>query len=99
MEGGWRLSRLTDLLAQVKGNDLALGQELEKEFAVLSSRRQFGLNFERHRPENVELPGHPIRKGAKVRILPPRGTLTKGDQSLWKVLSVKLEGWFPRRRT
>ena len=67
-----------------------LGQELEQEFKVLSSRRSFGLNFERHRPENVELPGRPIRKGDKVRILPPRGTTAKGDQRLWKVL--KLEG-------
>ncbi|KQT85669.1 DNA methyltransferase [Aurantimonas sp. Leaf443] len=84
------MSRLTELLAQAKNKDPALGQELEHEFKVLSSRRSFGLNFERHRPENVELPGRPIRKGDKVRILPPRATTAKGDQRLWKVL--KLEG-------
>lgn len=84
------MSRLTDLIAHAKAKDLTLGQELEREFKVLSSRRSFGLNFERHRPESVELPGRPIRKGDKVRILPPRGTTAKGDQRLWKVL--KLEG-------
>lgn len=80
------VSRLTDLIAQAKTKDPALGQELEREFKVLSSRRSFGLNFERHRPESVELPGHPVRKGDKIRILPPRGSTAKGDQRLWKVL-------------
>jgi len=79
------LSRLTDLIAQAKAKDPTLGSELEREFKVLSSRRSFGLNFERHRPESVELPGRPVRKGDKVHILPPRGSTTKGDQRLWKV--------------
>lgn len=80
------MSRLTDLIAQAKAKDTALGQELEREFKVLSARRSFGLNFERHRPESVELPGRPVRKGDKVRILPPRGSTAKGDLRLWKVL-------------
>lgn len=79
------MSRLTDLIAQAKAKDPALGSELEREFKVLSSRRSFGLNFERHRPEIVELPGRPVRKGDKVHILPPRGSTAKGDQRLWKV--------------
>jgi adenine-specific DNA-methyltransferase len=79
------LSRLTDLISQTKAKDPALGQELEREFRVLSSRRSFGLNFERHLPESVELPGRPIRKGDKVRVLPPRGSRAKGDHRLWKV--------------
>jgi adenine-specific DNA-methyltransferase len=83
------MSRLTDLIAQAKAKDLALGQELESEFKVLSSRRSFGLNFERHRPESVELPGRPARKGDKVRILPPRGSSAKGDQRLSKVLKLE----------
>jgi adenine-specific DNA-methyltransferase len=84
------LSRLTDIIAQAKAKDAALGQELEREFKILSSRRSFGLNFERHRPESVELPGRPVRKGDKVRILPPRKSNAKGDERLWKVL--RLEG-------
>lgn len=83
------MSRLTDLIAQAKAKDVELGRELEREFKVLSARRAFGLNFERHRPESVELPGRPVRKGDKVRILPPRRSTAKGDQRLWKVTGFK----------
>ncbi len=83
------MSRLTDLIAQAKAKDAELGRELEREFKVLSARRSFGLNFERHRPESVELPGRPVRKGDKVRVLPPRGSTVKGDQRLWKVRGVE----------
>lgn len=86
------MSRLTDLIAKTKAKDADLGRELEREFRALSSRRAFGLNFERHRPENVELPGRPIRKGDKVRILPERGSTKKGDQRLWKVISLAGKG-------
>jgi adenine-specific DNA-methyltransferase len=82
------VSRLTDLIAQAKNKDAALGEELEREFRVLSSRRAFGLNFERHRPESVELPGRAVRRGDKVRVLPPRGSTTRGDPRLWKVVSI-----------
>lgn len=82
------MSRLTDLIAQAKAKDADLGRELEREFKVLASRRSFGLNFERHTPETVELPGRPIRKGDKVRILPPRRSLAKGDKRLWKVRGI-----------
>ena len=86
------MSRLTDLIAQAKGKDADLGRELEREFKALTNRRAFGLNFERHRPESVELPGRPVRKGDKVRILPPRGTTAKGDQRLWKVRELSGKG-------
>lgn len=86
------MSRLTDLIRQAKLKDAALGFELEREFKSLSSRRPFGLNFERHQPESVELPGRPVRKGDKVRILPPRGSTAKGDQRLWKVVGFQKVG-------
>lgn len=79
------MSRLTDLIAKAKAKDSALGAELDREFKILSSRLPFGLNFERHSPEAVELPLRPIRKGDKVRVLPERGTTRKGDQRLWQV--------------
>jgi adenine-specific DNA-methyltransferase len=79
---------LTDLIAQTKARDPKLGADLDREFKVLSSRLPFGLNFERHRPEAVELPQCPIRKGEKVRVLPPRGTVKKGDQRLWQVKAI-----------
>lgn len=82
------MSRLTDLISRAKAKDPALGEELDREFRALASRRAFGLNFERHRPESVELPGRPIRKGDKVRVLPARGTTSKGDQRLWRVLRI-----------
>lgn len=84
------MSRLTDLIARAKAKDPALGDELDREFRALASRRAFGLNFERHKPESVELPGRPVRRGDKVHVLPPRGSTTKGDQRLWRVL--RLEG-------
>lgn len=73
------MSRLTDLLAQAKTKDPQLGADLEREFKALSSRLPFGLNFERHRSEVVELPGRPVRKGDKVRVLPPRGSTVNAD--------------------
>jgi len=65
-----------------------MGADLEREYRVLSARLSFGLNFERHRPEAVELPQRPIRKGDKVRVLPKRGSTEKGDQRLWQVKAV-----------
>lgn len=82
------MSRLTDLIAQAKKKDPQLGADLDREFKVLSSRLPFGLNFERHSPEAVELPLRPIRKGDKVRVLPPRGETKKGDQRLWQVKAI-----------
>ncbi|HEP9388873.1 TPA: site-specific DNA-methyltransferase [Pseudomonas aeruginosa] len=82
------MSRLTDLIAKAKAKDSSLGAELEREFKVLSARLPFGLNFERHSPEAVELPLRPIRKGDKVRVLPERGAIKKGDQRLWQVKSI-----------
>jgi adenine-specific DNA-methyltransferase len=82
------VSRLTDLIAEVKAKDPQLGADMEREFRALSSRLPFGLNFERHRPEAVELPQRPVRRGDKVRVLPPRGSTAKGDQRLWKVKAI-----------
>ena len=82
------MSRLTDLIAQAKSKDPKLGADLDREFKVLSARLPFGLNFERHRPEAVELPLRPIRKGDKVRVLPERGSTKKGDQRLWQVRAI-----------
>jgi adenine-specific DNA-methyltransferase len=82
------VSRLTDLLARTKAKDAQLGADLEREFKALSSRLPFGLNFERHSPEAVELPLRPVRKGDKVRVLPARGSIKKGDQRLWQVKAI-----------
>ena len=86
------MSRLTDLIAQAKAKDPQLGADLDQEFKQLSSRLPFGLNFERHRPEAVELPQRPIRKGDKVRVLPPRGSTKRGDPRLWQIRAVRKAG-------
>lgn len=90
------MSRLTDLLRQVRGSDAQLGADLEKEVAALTKRRSFGLVFERHKPEAVELPHQPVRRGAKVYVLPPRGEIKKGDQRLWRVESLDSDGFGTR---
>lgn len=46
----------------------------------------FGLNFERHILETVELPDPPVRRGDKVRFLPERGQKPRSaDGRLWRV--------------
>lgn len=86
------MSRLTDLIAQAKANDPQMGTDLEREYKMLSSRLPFGLNFERHRPEVVELSQRPVRKGDKVRVLPERGSTEKGDLRLWQVKAIRRTG-------
>ena len=82
------MSRLTDLLRTLEQLDPKLAKDLDEEIRPLQERLPFGLNFERHAPEAVELAGHRIRKGNKVRVLPPRGSSDRGDQRLWRVDAV-----------
>ena len=83
------MSRLNDLIRQVGLSNPTLAADLQREVAALADRRSFGLNFERHVPEAVELPGRPVRKGDKIRILPPRGeNRTQENDRLWRVLKV-----------
>lgn len=76
------MSQLTELISQARVKDPQMGADLEREFKALSSRLAFGLNFERHRPEAVELPQRSVRRGDKVRVLPPRGSTKRGDKRL-----------------
>lgn len=83
------MSRLSSLLRQVEPKDAQLAADLTREVEALSQRRQFGLNFERHTPETVELYGRPIRRGDKVRFLAPRGERgTTVDHGLWMVTGI-----------
>lgn len=84
------MSRLSNLLRQVEAKDPQLAEDLAREVKTLSQRRQFGLNFERHVPETVELYGRPVRKGDKVRFLAPRGEPARSvDPGLWLVTGIK----------
>lgn len=83
------MARIHDLIRQIETSDPALAKELSKEVSVLSDRRAFGLNFERHTPEQVELPGRPVRVGDKVHVLPPRGeSAKKENKRIWLVDSI-----------
>lgn len=87
------MSRLNDLLRQVQQKNPQLATDLRREVQELEGRRAFGLNFERHTPETVELPGRPVRKGDKVRRLPERGQPSSStDRLIWHVRRVKREG-------
>ena len=80
---------MNDLLRQLRMENPALADDLQREYDALADRRSFGLNFERHVPEAVELPGRKVRKGDKVRVLPERGTArTAAGDRLWRVISV-----------
>jgi len=84
------LSRLSSLVRQVDSFDPQLGLDLRREVEALSTRRAFGLNFERHIPETVDLPGRPIRRGDKVRFLPKRGEkVSSVNQKLWRVRGIR----------
>ena len=63
------MSRLSELLRQVALKDERLAADLKRETDALAERRAFGLNFERHVPEAVELPGRPVRKNDKAHVL------------------------------
>lgn len=83
------MSHLNDLIRQLATKDEALARDIEREVAALQDRRAFGLNFERHQPEAVELPGRKVRRGDKVRVLPPRGQMPKKeDERLFKVREI-----------
>lgn len=55
---------LDALLARI--DDEALRQDMSAQIAKLRQKRQFGLVFEEHLPEQVALPQHGIRRGTKV---------------------------------
>ncbi len=83
------MSRLNDLLRRLETTDPALAKDLRQEYDALADRRAFGLNFERHTPEVVQLPGRKVRRGDKVHVLPERGTNPTAENSrLWRVVSI-----------
>lgn len=81
-------NELRSLLARVEDNDPDTAKELRRHIDALQSRRQFGLNFERHTPESVALNGRPISIGDKVRFLPPRGRTEVESKANWIVTTI-----------
>ncbi len=66
-------NEMHSLIKRVEQADPALAEELRKQFDLVSRRREFGLNFERHLPEQVALAGRRITVGDKVCFVSPRG--------------------------
>ena len=90
------MARIHELLRQLRASspaNAAFADDVEREVDALSSRRAFGLNFERHTPEEVELAGRPVRTGDKVHILSPRSTPpTAVNSRLWRVTAIGGKG-------
>ena len=83
------MAHIHELIRQVEAKDADLAARLKREFDALANRRAFGLNFERHTPEAVDLPGRPVRRGDKVHVLPPRGETVKAENKiLWVVTDI-----------
>jgi adenine-specific DNA-methyltransferase len=59
-----QMAKLEDLIKQIP--DTRLREELAREAAALKSTKKFGLVFEEHIPEQVQLPGLPVRTGSRV---------------------------------
>lgn len=80
------MSALYDLIDKVAETNPQLAKAIANEVKAYTDRRPFGLNFERHTPENVRLYGRRARKGDLVNILPPRGSFEKTDNKVaWRV--------------
>lgn len=96
------MSRLNDLMARVQSIDPSLASDLMRE--IRADQPNFGLVFEKHQPEMVQLPGRPVRPGDKVMFLPPRQAAdpavgdegsddsaaerARVDRRLWRVRSI-----------
>jgi adenine-specific DNA-methyltransferase len=58
------MAKIEDLIKQI--SDIKLREEVAREVAALKSTKKFGLVFEEHIPEQVQLPGLPIRVNSRV---------------------------------
>ncbi|MBM4034620.1 MAG: site-specific DNA-methyltransferase [Planctomycetes bacterium] len=58
------MSKIEDLIAEI--GDPRLRDEIAREVAALKKQKKFGLVFEEHIPEQVQLPGLPVKEGLRV---------------------------------
>jgi adenine-specific DNA-methyltransferase len=68
------VAHIDNLVQRVADADLRA--QIAAEVAKLVERKEFGLVFQQHRPEDVETPGVRARRGDRVRL---RGDLSKRD--------------------
>ena len=74
---------VASLLDRVRDLDPTLAEDLAAAVKNITADREFGLVFNRHMPETVELPGRVVRKGDKVRIVGDR------SETVWKVVRTR----------
>jgi adenine-specific DNA-methyltransferase len=87
------VSRFSQLIKHAEQLNPQLAADLAREYEAVSGRRAFGLNFERHAPETVELPGRPVRVNDKVRFIPERGSSSSSvDDRIWRVMQIDRTG-------
>jgi len=58
------VARIEELLSEI--SDQHLREEIAREVAELKTRKKFGLVFEEHIPEQVQLPSLPVRVGLRA---------------------------------
>lgn len=69
---------LDEALARVRDIDPVLAATLTREVDALRDGRKFGLVFNRHLPESVRLPNHPVKRGVKVALRNPQAAIVNG---------------------
>lgn len=74
---------IDSLLDRVHDGDPALANDLRRAIMTVTSDREFGLVYNHHLPETVELPGRVVRVRDKVRIK------NTADRRRWRVTSVR----------
>jgi adenine-specific DNA-methyltransferase len=65
-----------------KINDVSLRRALREQVDILLHKQSYGLVFQQHEPETVELPNYKVRRGCKVR-------MRRVDNELYRVDNVK----------
>ena len=76
-------SLIDSLLDRVYDGDPALADDLRRAIKTVTADREFGLVYNHHLPETVELPGRAVRVRDKVRIK------DASDRRRWRVVNVR----------
>src|SRR5690349_1858722 len=66
--------------------DAEVRTSIAKELRQLRVEKKFGLVFERHQPEIIELPTLPVREGSRV-------VLSTANNGIWRVVQEEQRQW------
>ncbi len=86
------MARLEDLIAEIP--DARIRSAVVKEVLALKAKKQFGLVFEEHLPEVVQLPGLAVKPGTRVA---KRGDKTSGCFLVKEAINGKKMSIVPER--